>query len=392
MKERKPLSLYVHIPFCVKKCLYCDFLSGPASPEEQENYVELLCQEILCWGQQLGEEYELATVFLGGGTPSCLPPALMDQLGQTMADCFHWSEQLEFTTEANPGTVTQELVAVWRQMGINRISLGLQSAQEEELKKLGRIHDYSQFLNTYELLWERQFDNINVDLMTNIPGQTMESLEDTLDKLTALQPQHISAYSLILEPGTPFHEMEEKGLLESGGEELDRQMYLYTKAYLGQQGYERYEISNYAKPGRECRHNCVYWQGGEYLGVGLGAASYLQGCRFSNRNTFREYGQYVRSMAEKRHWKEFAFQELQSLDTKMKMEEFCFLGLRMRRGISRREFQKRFQCSLDQIYHHVLPGLLEGGLLAEEEFHDRIYLTDRGIDVSNRVLAEFLLD
>lgn len=392
MEERKPLSLYVHIPFCVQKCLYCDFLSGPAVSEEQENYVDLLCREIRCWGQQLGREYELATIFLGGGTPSCLSPLLLEKVGQAIADCFPKSEQMEYTTEANPGTVTMELAAAWRQMGINRISLGLQSAQEEELKKLGRIHDYSQFLHTYEILRKKQFDNINVDLMTNIPGQNLQSLEDTMNKLTALQPEHISAYSLIIEPGTPFYEMEEKGMLQCGGEELDRQMYLYTREYLGQQGYERYEISNYAKPDRECRHNCVYWQGGQYLGVGLGASSYLQGYRFSNQRTFQEYAGYVRSMEEREVWKDFAFGELQHLSKKMEMEEFCFLGLRMQRGISRKEFQERFQCSLDQVYGKILPGLLAGGLLAEEGFRDRIYLTDRGIDVSNRVLAEFLLD
>ena len=388
---KKGLSLYVHIPFCVQKCLYCDFLSAPAGDSVKEEYVQLLCQEITNWGEQLREEYHLQTIFLGGGTPSCLSPRQLLLLGETIQTAFETENGLEYTTEANPGTVTKEHAAAFRQMGINRVSLGLQSAQDTELQRLGRIHDYRQFLETYERLRESGIENINIDLMADIPGQTLASYQDTLTKVVALQPEHISAYSLIIEEGTPFYEMEQKGCLESADEDTDREMYTFTGEYLAQQGWNRYEISNYARPGKQCRHNCTYWQGGEYLGTGLGASSYLSQYRFSNPVEMKAYRQYVTGMGG-RNWKEYAFPEITLLSKKMQMEEFCFLGLRMQQGISRAEFEKRFGVSVNQVYSAVLPRLYEQGLLAESQFHDRIYLTNRGIDISNRVLAEFLLD
>lgn len=391
--RKKPLSLYVHIPFCVKKCLYCDFLSEPAQAFVKEEYIRLLCQEIVIWGRKLSKGYRLETIFLGGGTPSCLSPKQLAILGKTIITAFEMSEGLEFTTEANPGTVTEEHAEIWKKMGINRISLGLQSAQDGELRKLGRIHNYRQFLETYELLRNNGFSNINVDLMSDIPGQTLDSFQDTLERVAALKPEHISAYSLIVEPGTPFYEMEQQGLLEREEEEVERKMYWRTGDYLRKQGYEKYEISNYAIPGRQCRHNCVYWQGGEYLGVGLGAASYLQQYRFSNQTGMKEYGQYIQNMEKNQtDWREYDFSEIIRTNRNMQIEEFCFLGLRMQQGISRKEFKKRFGSSIDIVYQEVLPRLFEQKLLAEQQFHDRIYLTNRGIDVSNQVLAEFLLD
>lgn len=400
---KKPLSLYVHIPFCVRKCLYCDFLSGPATALEKEEYIRLLCQEITAWGKQLGGEYRLETIFIGGGTPSCLSPGQMEMLGDIIAKSFDLSLELEFTTEANPGTVTEAHAKVWKGMGINRISLGLQSAQDDELKCLGRIHTYRQFLETYELLRDCGFHNINIDLMADIPGQTMTSFKDTLEKVTALEPEHISSYSLIIEPGTPFYEMEQKGILQREDEDTDREMYEFTREYLGQNGYDRYEISNYALAGYQCQHNCAYWMCEEYLGTGLGASSYLGQHRFMNQTGKEKYGQYVKGMtgqggAQQGHtksspdWREYDFFEITRTDRKMQMEEYCFLGLRMQQGISRSEFKRRFGVSFDETYREVLPRLFEQGLLAENKFHDRIYLTKRGIDVSNRVLAEFLLE
>lgn len=391
-KQKKPLSLYVHIPFCVKKCLYCDFLSGPAEEGEKEEYVNLLSQEIASWGRQLEGEYRLETIFLGGGTPSCLTSKQLEQLGNIIQNAFSTGENLEFTTEANPGTVSEEHIRAWKNMGINRISLGLQSAQEEELRRLGRIHTYPQFLETYESLRDAGFDNINIDLMADIPGQTLASYRDTLEKIIALMPQHISAYSLIVEPGTPFYEMEQKGILEREGEDIDRKMYDLTGEYLQEHGYHRYEISNYALAGRECRHNCVYWQGGEYLGVGLGASSYLQQYRFSDQTRIEEYRRYVQKMEQSGGWTEWEFKELSSLDRQMQMEEFMFLGLRMQQGISRKEFKRRFGVDIEFVYGTVFKRLFQDNLLAGDDFHDRIYLTNRGIDLSNMVLAEFLLE
>ncbi|MBO5484125.1 MAG: oxygen-independent coproporphyrinogen III oxidase [Lachnospiraceae bacterium] len=391
-KQKKPLSLYVHIPFCVRKCLYCDFLSGPAEEGEKEEYVNLLSQEIASWGRQLEGEYRLETIFLGGGTPSCLTSKQLEKLGNIIQNAFSTGENLEFTTEANPGTVSAEHIRSWKDMGINRISLGLQSAQEEELRRLGRIHTYLQFLETYESLRDAGFDNINIDLMADIPGQTMESYRDTLEKVIALIPQHISAYSLIVEPGTPFYEMEQKGILEREGEDIDRKMYDFTREYLQEHGYHRYEISNYALAGRECRHNCVYWQGGEYLGVGLGASSYLHQHRFSNQTRIGEYKKYVQKLEQSERWTEWEFAELSPVNRQMQMEEFMFLGLRMQQGISKKEFKRRFGVDIDIVYGDVFKRLFQDNLLAGDGFHDRIYLTNRGIDLSNMVLAEFLLE
>ncbi len=402
--KRKPLSLYVHIPFCVRKCLYCDFLSGPAGGKEKQEYVDLLCREIDIWGQQLRKEYRLETIFLGGGTPSCLLPEQLKQIGAVIHENFCCSEEMEFTTEANPGTISLQHIKAWKQMGINRISLGLQSAQDAELSKLGRIHSYQEFVDTYRQLKKEGFDNINIDLMSDIPGQTIESYADTLKKVIALNPQHISAYSLIVEPGTVFFEMEEQGLLKHQDEETERKLYEMTETILKRHGFKKYEISNYALPARECQHNCVYWQGGEYLGVGLGAASYLNKYRFANQGTVEAYQRYIESAEavvngiqkiEEREvlsWTGWDFAELSYISVREQMEEFMFLGLRMTNGISKKEFYRRFQTDISEIYGEILVALYEKDLLAEDKMQDRIYLTRKGIDLSNMVLAEFLLE
>ncbi len=378
----KKLALYIHVPFCVQKCLYCDFLSMPASQLVQEQYVAVLAEELQYWRQRLDGQYELGSVFIGGGTPTVLEPELLLRIGEAM-DGFRISAGMEYTMEANPGTLTLEHVLAMQKTGVNRVSLGLQSAQDSELQKLGRIHTYQDFLESYRILREHGFTNINIDLMADIPGQTMESYQNTLDQVLRLCPSHISAYSLIIEEGTPFCTMNQQGKLQIPSEEVDRQMYAYTRERLAAEGYYRYEISNYARPGWECRHNLAYWQLEEYLGVGLGAASYLNGERFSNERDLNAY------LSQKR---DSHRREIHQLSRREEMEEYVFLGLRKMAGISPEAYQRRFGVNFYQIYQNVLPGLRENGLLAETENHDRIYLTDRGIDVSNTVLAEFLLD
>ena len=391
--EKMPLSLYIHIPFCVRKCFYCDFLSAPANAEKKELYVDLLCREIHMWGQQLGKEYRLETIFLGGGTPSCLLPEQLRKIWKAICDNFSCSKEMEFTTEANPGTVTKEHIQAWKEMGINRVSLGLQSAQDAELTKLGRIHTYQDFLDTYEQLKKAGFDNINIDLMSDIPGQTMESYQDTLEKVLALKPQHISAYSLIVEPGTPFFEMEEQGILEHKEEEVERLLYEMTETMLNEKRFEKYEISNYALPGWECRHNCVYWQGGEYLGVGLGASSYMSQYRFSNQTTMEEYEKYVQGAEQSpSSWRDWCFAEISAVSQREQMEEFMFLGLRMKKGISKAEFRSRFQLEIQEVYGKVLKELIAKKLVEEDGLQERFYLTKKGTDLSNMVLAEFLLE
>lgn len=377
----KKLALYIHVPFCVQKCLYCDFLSMPASQIVQKEYIVALISEIEYWQKRLDGQYVLGSVFIGGGTPTMLVPELLWQMGEALHD-FSWTSNMEFTIEANPGTLTPEHIPALQHLGVNRVSLGLQSAQGQELQQLGRIHTFPDFVESYRLLQEHGFTNINIDLMADIPGQTIGSYTDTLDQILQLHPKHISSYSLLIEEGTPFFEMNQQGKLQIPSEETDRQMYALTKERLAAEGYQRYEISNYAQPGWECRHNLTYWQMEEYLGVGLGAASYWNGRRFSNE---RDLHAYLSQKADSH------IMESQLLSKQEEMEEYVFLGLRKIEGISLEAYRKRFGVDFYQLYQKILPDLQQNGLLAEAENHDRIYLTDRGIDVSNAVLAEFLL-
>ena len=280
------LSLYLHIPFCVRKCLYCDFLSGPQSADVQEQYVEALCREIQETSPEY-REYQVVSVFIGGGTPSVLLPEQTIRIMETLKSCFILTNTCEISMEMNPGTVTPEKMNAYRACGINRISIGLQSANDGELKALGRIHTCADFLKAYEMAVEAGFTNINVDLMSAIPEQTLKSYQETLQKVLALQPQpvHISAYSLIVEEGTPFYEQE----LNLPDEETERRMYEITDDILRKAGYHRYEISNYAKAGKECVHNKVYWQRGNYLGLGIGSASLIQNVRFHNMTDISSY-------------------------------------------------------------------------------------------------------
>jgi len=385
MKSKLPLSLYVHIPFCQQKCLYCDFLSANASEETKDAYIEALLEEFAFWEDKIKARYHIRTIFMGGGTPTCLSPEQLLQIGKALQRLCSFQEEPpeEFTVEANPGTVTLSHIRVLQEIGVNRVSLGLQSAQNTELKKLGRIHTYEDFVKSYELLRNHGFQNINIDLMADIPEQTLASYRTTLKQVLALKPEHISSYSLIVEEGTPFYQMQEKGTLMIPDEDTEREMYELTQRMLAKDGYLRYEISNYARKGKECLHNLTYWGMGEYLGLGLGASSYFMGCRFSN---VREIHRYLRRQGDKRA------DLIQRLSKKEEMEEFVFLGLRKTEGISLAEYERRFDVKFKEIYCDVWESLMKEHLLAESENHDRIYLTSRGIDVSNVVLAEFLLN
>ena len=285
---QKQIALYVHIPFCVKKCNYCDFLSFSADESIKRAYLEALHREALYWQKILCGRYRIGTVFIGGGTPTCLSALELKLLGDIIKQ-FDIDDNAEFTIEANPGTLDEEKICAIRKMGVNRVSLGLQSSIDEELKLLGRIHTYNEFLESYHLLRDAGFDNINIDLMSDIPKQSFESYKKTLERVVSLKPEHISSYSLILEPGTVFYKMHEDGVLDIADEDTDRQMYSYTKKILEENGYHRYEISNYCKKDRECKHNLVYWTLEDYIGIGLGASSCFEGARFSNYSDLEKY-------------------------------------------------------------------------------------------------------
>lgn len=416
----RKLELYIHIPFCAKKCAYCDFLSAPAGIEAQREYLQALRREIRQFPDKTG--YEVSSVFFGGGTPSLLPAKWIAEIMELLGAEFCMSSNVEISIECNPGTADAKKLGIYRTAGINRISFGLQSADNEELRLLGRIHTWEDFLCTYEAAKAAGFTNINVDLMSALPGQTVKSWRETLEKVLDLKPQHISAYSLIIEEGTPFYERyaEDAKRREDGeetlflpSEEAEREMYRLTEELLSGAGMHRYEISNYALPGYECRHNIGYWDGTEYVGFGLGASSMLGiraaschskdvdmtkmvdcadsdevSCTDAEHTVFcrvkntEQMEQYLQDLAADR--------EIAALSEKDRMEEFMFLGLRMMNGVSKKEFKQRFHVDMESVYGAVLKRQKELGLLAEAD--GRIFLTNRGIDVSNAVMAEFLLD
>ena len=375
--RRIPLELYVHIPFCVRKCQYCDFLSGPSDEETKDRYIEALLKEIRA--AEHTEDYEIVSVFIGGGTPSALKAEAIASIMRTLQEKFFFCEDAEVTIEANPGTVDPEKLTIYRNVGINRLSLGLQSTDAEELKLLGRIHSYEEFLKSYEWAREAGFSNINIDLMFAIPGQTGEAWRQHLYQVAELNPEHISAYSLIIEEGTPFAEQN----LDLPDEDTEYQMYEDTAEILERYGYRQYEISNYAKQGYMCRHNAGYWQRREYLGFGLGASSLYRGMRFSNTRRMQEYLKESRNPDQIR-------KDVTVLSRNERIEEFMFLGLRMTEGISEKKFEENFDVRLMDVYGDILQKYEETGFM--EHIETKWRLTRKGIHVSNHILADFLLD
>ena len=383
----KKLAIYIHIPFCVRKCLYCDFLSAPASDETREQYVQALCREIR-EERKSYVNYKIETIFLGGGTPSLLSGEQLDRILGTVFDAYQVADDCEISMEVNPGTVTKEKLKAYKRAGVNRLSIGMQSAVEEELQSLGRIHSSEDAFDTYELAIKTGFNNINIDLMSAIPGQTIESWKESLKRILDLEPApaHVSAYSLIIEEGTPF--FEKTPTLPD--EDTEREMYKITNDILSEAGYLRYEISNYAKPGFACRHNCTYWERGSYAGFGIGAASLVEQVRFSNTRNLKDYlEKYLKNatVAIKENRQELSVEE--------QMEEFMFLGLRMMRGVSAGKFSDLFGKTIEQVYPGIVEKYCRQGLLQkipeQGSGEVRIALTERGIDVSNVIMADFLL-
>lgn len=379
----KTLGVYIHIPFCVRKCVYCDFLSAPAAEETQKKYVAALKREIE-QNAPFYRDYTVETIFFGGGTPSILQAEHIKDISNVLKVYYNISKTAEITLEANPKTTDYEKFRTLKAAGINRLSIGLQSADDRELKILGRIHTYEDFLQTYGDARAAGFGNINVDLISALPSQTLESWINTLEKSVSLtpSPEHISAYSLILEEGTPLYE-HLKQFPPIPDEETERQMYYETKRILEKYGYERYEISNYAKQGCESRHNRIYWQRGishthDYVGFGLGASSTVGNSRWKNTSDMSSYlsGANIK-------------EDQQTLSENDLMEEFVFLGLRMTAGISAAEFHRTFQKNIEDIYREPIKKWVSQGLLARDG--DIIRLTDKGLDFSNTVFADFIL-
>ena len=390
------MELYIHIPFCVKKCDYCDFLSAPWPTEVRRAYTKALCAEIAFFGAVL-ESPLLETIYIGGGTPTWLEAVLLDEIMQTVYKHFSIAEDAEISMECNPGTVSLSDFSSYRRWGLNRLSIGLQSANDEELRLLGRAYTYSRFLSTYENARRSGFYNINIDIMTGLPRQTDEKLLRTLEKVISLRPEHVSAYALTIEEGTPFfdrYQLDEKrrqaGMPTAELPDDDASYFLskMTENVLAEHGYERYEISNFAKGGLVCRHNIGYWKREPYLGVGLGAASLLGNVRYANERDMESYIAHAMELQTQQEAVSPMWERADELSRKNEIEEFMYLGLRMTEGIWRQDFEQCFGQPIESFYKAKLDTLKEQGLLRMEG--GRIFLTELGMDISNRVLAEFL--
>lgn len=371
----EPIGLYLHIPFCKSKCAYCDFVSfGGALSEYEDSYTAALINEICEYRSK--EKIKVNTVFFGGGTPTLISAKAFEKIVSALFDVFEILPGTEFTVEANPKTVTKEKLRLYTSLGVNRISLGLQSYHENELKTLGRIHNFEEFAQTYAACRNAGISNINVDLMYGIPEQTEESFRITLEKIIDLAPEHISAYGLILEEGTRLY--AQKDVLKFPTEEEECKMYYMAAELLRNSGYAHYEISNYARAGFECRHNLKYWQDKEYIGLGLAAHSYYGKKRYSNPVGFSEY--FSPSVKE--------YRQTEIIDTEANAYEYAMMHLRLADGFSLSDYEKRFKRSFTSGKEAFIQKLKSSGYIIISE--DRISLTERGFYVSNTILSELL--
>lgn len=390
MNKTYEKGIYIHIPFCVHKCIYCDFLSAPADDAVKYAYTKALINEIRNTAdkqvidKQINDNQtrdKITSIFFGGGTPSVLPDGCIADILMAVRDCFDIEDDAEITMECNPGTVNESRLSEYRAAGVNRLSFGLQSADNNELKMLGRIHTFEQFVESFRLARKAGFNNINVDLMSAIPGQTEATLENTFDKVMVLQPEHISVYSLILEDGTYLADNIDK-FPPVPDEDEDRRMYHMTKERLHSAGYERYEISNYSRKGFECRHNLLYWNRGEYYGFGCSAAGFIGNERYSDIRDVKKYIE-LNGDIEKLH------EKIEILTKEDAIEEFMFLGLRKMAGVDVMDFQRRFGVPIENVYAKEIEHNIDKGLLIRQG--DMLKLTEYGTDICNTVMSDFIL-
>ena len=374
-------GIYIHIPFCVKKCSKCDFVSFCSDKKKWEQYTNAVVCEIE--NKKIENSKKVTTIYIGGGTPSLIPEKYIVKIINTVKSRFKIEELAEITIEVNPGTVTEKKLVAYKNVGINRISIGLQSAEDRILKLIGRIHNYQTFLSTYNLTRNIGFENINVDLMLAIPTQTKEELLNTLNKVIELKPNHISLYSLIVEENTEIKKALEVGKLEYVDEKVEREMYWKTKRILEKNGYFHYEISNFAKRGFESKHNMDCWNQEEYIGFGIAAHSYINNKRFSNISNLEEY---IKNINEENFEKNIELHESQTKQDKMK--EYMIIGLRKIDGISISEFERRFRISPLFYFRFEIDKLVKENLL--EVDLDYIKLTKKGLDFANIVFEEFI--
>lgn len=416
-KLKEKLELYIHIPFCAHKCNYCDFVSFAGCEDKYDEYVDALCKEIILSAPAY-KDYRISSIYIGGGTPSILSSEQISKIVKCLYKNFDIGTtkakhkgirpskrrkirpEVEFSIEGNPNSLTKEKLKTYKKLGINRLSIGLQTTNDNDLKMLGRIHTFEDFTTCFKNARILGFDNINIDLLEAIPNQSLLEWQRTMLLVSTWLPEHISAYSLMIEENTPFYEMQKEGRLNLPDEETERQIYYYTKEYLEKCGYHRYEISNYAKNDFECEHNKGYWRRVNYLGLGLNSSSMINNVRWKNTDNLDEY---LSAFKGKTSAMELIKKDEEKLSHKAQIEEYMFLGLRLCAGISKADFFKTFGQDFDFTYGEVVDKLLEEDYITVEymPFLNEqgatipdyvVKLTDKGIDFSNKVLAEFLLD
>jgi len=376
------IALYIHIPFCLQKCRYCSFNSIPIPKNDLlvTKYLQALEREIALYASHYLNE-SLSSIYLGGGTPTVLPAESLCRLLFCLKENFAFSPEIEITIEANPGTVNQEKLQLLKEAGVNRLSLGVQSFQQAELQLLGRSHSVSDVYAAYDAAKKAGFDNINLDLIYALPEQSLQSWRDNLRSAIQLDPEHLSIYGLSLEEDTPLADDLKKGKLKPCSEEMQISMWEETASMVAAAGFIRYEISNYARPGKACRHNITYWENNPYWGVGAGAHGYYQHVRYGNKEEIQKYIEMVEKGIFPR-----AFEEHQS--QKEEMVDTIIMGLRLTKGLSRQRFTRRFGCSFESLYEKELRKMVEDGLMGISD--EAIFLTDRGRILSNYVLSCFV--
>lgn len=384
MNDNKELGIYIHIPFCKQKCYYCDFVSYVDTVERMNKYIEKLKEEIINEKNIYQNDYNVTTIYIGGGTPSILEKEhikdILDILKEQLKNNKTKFQDIEITIEVNPGTAKEEKLKQYKESGINRLSIGLQSTNDNLLKEIGRIHNYQDFLITYNMAKKIGFENINIDLMIGLPNQTIKDLKNAIQEIKRLNPNHVSIYSLIVEEGTKIEQLLDQKILELPDEDLERKMYWYVKNSLELLGYNHYEISNFAKPRKESKHNLNCWEQKEYIGLGLAAHSYINGIRYGNTNNLKEYIETTNFQKIKN------IEEEQTLEDRKK--EYMLLGLRKIQGVSISKFKEKYIENPLYLFRNELKKLVDEGLIKIDL--DTIKLTNKGLNLANIVWEEFI--